>query len=219
MCIWTWQRSRRIVKQILPEPSKPLGKELEELRVRGLWASISSVFHQRAQGLSWPLVSRRPMGPLPLSPPSPQRGPGHDPGSPRCRLSRPCRHREDFPWTVMEPRCGEVAETTYLSPAKSPSETLSSHQCSLTSSGLEALQTPHGHYPSRPHPRVSCGGGRWSPFHLQVSGSRASGIDGHLQAQGCGTLASPTSTSPAPFCPGLLSINSGGVLFPDPPHL
>lgn len=92
-----WQRSRRIVKQILPEPSKP-GEGTGGIgRVRGPWASISSVFHQSGPGslLAW--VSRRPMGPLALSPFSPART-RPDPGGPRCRLSRaPCRHRGDFP--------------------------------------------------------------------------------------------------------------------------
>ena len=45
-----WQRSRRIVKQILPEPSKP-GEGTGGIgRVQGRGASPSSVFHQSGPG-------------------------------------------------------------------------------------------------------------------------------------------------------------------------
>lgn len=146
-----WQRSRRIVKQILPEPSKP-GEGTGGIgRVRGPWASISSVFHQSGPGSL--LASGSPEDPwvlwLSLSP-SPQRGPGQTQAARGADSRAPCRHREDFPlgqsWT---PRCGEVARNHVFKPRQIPFGTFRPTSSPHTRAG--ALQTPHGHL-SQPTP-------------------------------------------------------------------
>ena len=140
-----WQRSRRIVKQILPEPSKP-GEGTGGIgRVQGRGASPSSVFHQSGPGSL--LASGSPGDPwvlwLALSPGQTQAALGAD-------SRAPCRHREDFPlgpsWT---PRCGEVAENHVTKPRKIPFGT--PRPTSSPHTRAEALQTPHG-YLSQPTP-------------------------------------------------------------------
>lgn len=80
------------------------------------------------------------------------------------RTLRPCRHREDFPlgqsWT---PRCGEVAETTYLSPAKIPFGTFAP-PAALTP-GLEPYRLlGHLSQPTPPRVIVGAGAGAHSTF-------------------------------------------------------
>ena len=148
-----WQRSRRIVKQILPEPSKP-GEGTGGIgRVRSRWASTSSVFHQSGPGSL--LASGSPGDPwvlwLSLYPGQTQAARGAD-------SRAPCRHREDFPLGPSRtPRCGEAAETTEPSPAKSPLEPLAP-PAALTP-GLRPYRLLTAIYPSRPHPRVIVGAG------------------------------------------------------------
>lgn len=170
MCVRIWQRQSKTLLGT-PKSGEGYGRICRVPGALGLHVqSLSSRQARASPGL---------VGPLPLSFPS--RGQAR-PRLPEVQtLAPPAVLERTFSLApTPTPSWGRVGETASPCRAKALSDPLA--PLAALTAGLGPYRHLTAISPSRPHPRVTVGGGRLSPLHFQVSGSRASGAQRHPPA-------------------------------------